>query len=147
MKSVAELVLVFAFCVYSVHASVCTRYNVRPCPDPIARDLLFVLDASASMDRTHFYETMLDYVQHVYCSFDRFSTNQVGLLLFAREIKVVIPLAPYSVQTWYEKGEMIADFHCSATNIWELAVEEVRATRNLPSTQQACCSVSGTHSL
>jgi hypothetical protein len=52
------------------------------------RDILFIVDASNSMDEDQFYSSVLNYTTLIYCSFDAALPNKIGLMVFAEEIKV-----------------------------------------------------------
>ena len=80
---------------------------VPPCPTQEARDLLFLVDTSNSMNRVRFYSTMLDYTQSLYCAFDPRETNQAGMILFAQNVYVRIPLGPYSQDEWFSQVETV----------------------------------------
>ena len=80
---------------------------VDPCLDLQPRDLLFVIDASLTMDRSVFYSIMLDFTQTLYCAFDQSVANRAGMIMFARDIKVKIPLDFYSTSEWFSAVEVV----------------------------------------
>lgn len=96
--------------------------QVPPCADPIPRDLLFVVDGSQSMNRDRFFSEMLEYCLRLYCAFDASEANQAGMIVFNKEIEVLIPLDVYT------------------RNQWEAKVLEIRNTKDDPPEQTACCS-------
>jgi hypothetical protein len=85
--------------------SYCDNYNppVPPCKELVPRDLLFMVDGSNSMNRNKFYGEMLEYCLALYCSFSPALSNQAGMIVFNKNIQVVIPLAQYSRQQWEVK--------------------------------------------
>lgn len=90
-----------------VSATVCVvgDITVPECEDPRARDLLFLVDASNTMDRERFFSEMLDFVAALYCAFSPLSNNQAGLILFSSKIFVRIPLDEYSRNEWSDLVE------------------------------------------
>ena len=90
----ASLLLPCAFvaCLWLIPASradftnfcVQAQYALGTCADSsvIARDLVFVLDKSASMNLTYVNYNALDYCQQLYCGFDGTAGSQVGLITF-----------------------------------------------------------------
>lgn len=95
---------------------------VDPCNDKKPRDLLFIVDASNSMDRKVFYSLMLDFTQSLYCAFHQSVPNRVGMILFGRNIDLVAPLDYYSTREWFDR------------------VEKIRETQYLAPSEQACCT-------
>lgn len=81
--------------------------NVTECDDPLPRDLLFLVDASNTMDRRRFYREMLDYTLALYCAFPQQSGNQAGMVLFSEKIFVRIPLAQYNREEWFREIEAV----------------------------------------
>jgi len=106
-------------------AASCAAANVPPCAQRAARDLLFLVDSSNSMDPNRFYGEMLDYTQLLFCAFDSADANRVGMIIFAQQIKVQIPLGQYSKDQWFA------------------LVNKVRASRTTAT--PACCSCCTPH--
>jgi hypothetical protein len=73
----------------------------QDCPAPT--DIMFMVDASNSLNRTLFYTNMMDYLLQVYCVLDPKVENRAGMLTFAQEIKVQIPMKAYTRNDWQAK--------------------------------------------
>ena len=60
------------------------QYTLGTCADAsvVARDLIFVLDKSSSMNITYVNYNALQYCQQLYCGFDGTAGSQVGLISF-----------------------------------------------------------------
>ena len=80
---------------------------VEPCRDLQPRDLLFVIDASNTMDRQIFYTLMMDFAQTLYCAFEQNIPNRAGMILFGQHIDLKIPLDFYSTRQWFSEVEKI----------------------------------------
>lgn len=91
----------------------CKNVNVPPCPRKEPRDIVFLLDASNSVDREDFFTKTLDVTRDLICAFDQKAGNQFGLVIFNSEVREVIKLAPYSHQEWEQQIEMVRS---NATN-------------------------------
>lgn len=91
----------------AVKPSYCDALTLPPCMREVARDMMFLVDASMSMDENRFYTQLLDYTLSLYCTFTEDLPNQVGMILFNREVKVVIPLDTYSRIQWHAQVERI----------------------------------------
>jgi hypothetical protein len=111
--------LVLALCALGFAAAqpgrTCATVTVPPCQIRVARDLLFLVDASDSLDPLRFQTEMLNYVQSLFCAFNTNDINRAGMITFASEITTRIPLDRYTPTQWFQK------------------VDEVRA-------QNLCCS-------
>ena len=84
------------------------RQGVRPpCKEIAPRDLLFIVDASDSIDREKFYTSTLDFIQHVVCVLNVGQNNQAGLIIFNSEIRAAILLGTYSPEQWFDAIEAI----------------------------------------
>jgi hypothetical protein len=66
---------------------------------------MFAVDASESMDPARFQNEMLNYVQSLYCAFNPADVNRAGLITFASEIAIRIPLDRYTPDAWFAKVE------------------------------------------
>jgi hypothetical protein len=101
------------------------------------RDILFVVDASQSMDSNIFFgphtnptwpasgpqfiPSMLDIVEELFCRlYNNATDHKVGLLIFSHTVKVFIPLAAYTPADFINR------------------VEVIRQTKNSPA--PVCCS-------
>src|SRR5688500_8172126 len=110
------MILIY-LCGHGVSAGrTCADVDVPPCPQRANRDILFLVDASESMDPDRFYRVMLDFTQSIYCAFDRRDVNRAGMVIFSSRIYEAIEFKTYSPEQWFT------------------AVEALRATANL------CCS-------
>lgn len=99
-------------------ADICANFSVPQCEYRLNRDLLFIVDASESLDPARFNGEMLDYTQALFCAFDVRDVNKAGMIMFNKNVRVEIPLDFYTREQWFAK------------------VEEVRA-KNLPVN---CCT-------
>lgn len=132
-------------------SSYCNSINppVTECVDRSPRDLLFLVDASNSMNRVRWYTAMLNYVEALYCAFDKVAPNQAGMIIFAENITTVIPLGRYSRTQWFTKVEEIRgqpDRCCSCCTPLAEAFDEARAEfgrRGLNNLRIAFCITDG----
>lgn len=114
--NVALALALLALCNSMVaNARTCSSMTVTPCAVRANRHILFLVDASDSMDPARFQREMLDYTQSLYCAFNPADVNQAGMITFASQIATQIPLAQYTPTQWFQQ------------------VEDVRA-------KQLCCS-------
>lgn len=89
-------------------SSVCKgKVFVPPCKDIAPRDLIFVVDASESIDRDKFYTSTLDFIQAAVCVLNVGQSNQAGLIIFNSAIRAAIPLGSYSPGEWFDQVEAI----------------------------------------
>jgi hypothetical protein len=93
---------------------------IPKCQDSSQRNILFVVDASNTMDIDRWYSQLLTYTEQLYCSLNAGALNKVGMVLFGSKIYTAIPMARYSFTEWFNK------------------VEAIRASRN--TTNAGCCS-------
>lgn len=85
----------------------CNRLAIDMCQRREPRDIIFLLDASNSVDRDFFYTKTLDAARDLICAFDPRANNQFGLILFNKEVREVVKLAPYTHQQWESQIEKI----------------------------------------
>jgi hypothetical protein len=91
----------------------CTKLQENGCDD-LTHDVLFIVDASNSMDPNRFYAEMLDFTELLYCGFNAAPPNQAGLILFNDQVQVVIPLANYGRDSWFNQIEGVRNEQNSA---------------------------------
>ena len=103
------LLLLLARTAQADFSNFCTTlsYQVGQCTDITPRDLIFLLDKSASMNLTYVNYQALDYVEQLYCGFDGTIGSQVGLISFGYDVPVNIPLAPRNSTEWANQVEKI----------------------------------------
>lgn len=92
---------------YVEAARTCSTVTVPPCQFRTARDLLFLVDASDSLDPARFQTDMLDYTQSLFCAFNTADVNRAGMITFASEITTRIPLAQYTPTQWFAQVEQV----------------------------------------
>ena len=79
---------------------------------PVALDLLIMVDATESVGRAG-YERTLDQVRQLYCDFDHsFNDIRMGLLTFNKEPTLQIPIQKYSRQQWLNQIAAIPNNTC-----------------------------------
>jgi len=88
-------------------ARTCASVNVPLCQIRVNRDLLFLVDASDSLDPVRFNKEMLDYVQSLFCAFNPLDVNRAGMITFAKEITTRIPLDTYTPAQWFSQVDDI----------------------------------------
>ena len=120
MRNILKAPLVFFF-FEILNAQVCNKYNVPVCSESLDRDVIFLIDASASMNSTLFYGPMLDFPENLFCAFNPDKINRAALITFTTTVSLKIAFQQYTSTGWFD------------------AVETVRSTPNLCC---ACCTVS-----
>jgi len=105
---IAKLFLL-ALCALGVASAqrTCQSVDVPACQVRVARDLLFLVDASDSLNPARFQDEMLNYVQSLFCAFNQQDVNRAGMVTFNKDIKERIPLAKYSTNEWFSRVEDI----------------------------------------
>ena len=102
-----SLLLLLLQLAIQISSSYCDGLIVDPCIIQQPRDFIFLLDASQSISKQDFYGPMIDYVQAIFCAFDPQLNNQVGLILFASEIKTYISFEPWTRDEWFNQTERL----------------------------------------
>lgn len=85
----------------------CTQFYVPVCEIQTNRDLVFLLDASESLDRAKFYTIELDVIQSIFCSVNPGFKNRGALATFSNVVTTRIPFALYTAAQWFAKVELI----------------------------------------
>lgn len=85
----------------------CSSFVVPQCYTNVDRDVIFLIDASDSMDRAKFYTSELDLIQSVYCAFDPSVNTRAALITFSSTVTTRIPLALHTAPQWFEKVDLI----------------------------------------
>ncbi|KAH9254462.1 hypothetical protein BASA81_007575 [Batrachochytrium salamandrivorans] len=125
--------------VHATLASYCESIvpRVERCVNTAPRDLLFIVDGSSSMELRRFKEEMIDYTQALYCAFDPDAANTAGMIVFNKNIRVVIEQAVYTQNEWLEKTNAVREGEdnccscCTPTaEAFDLATEILTATTN-----------------
>lgn len=105
VKAVLLLALVALSSVVNAQSRTCSSMTVSPCATRADRHILFLVDASDSMDPARFQREMLDYTQSLFCAFNQADVNMAGMITFASTIATQIPLAQYTAAQWFQKVE------------------------------------------
>lgn len=86
----------------------CSVVNITDCKvqaKPI--DLIYLVDASESLDRNIFYTDLNDYLKLMHCTLNESLPNQASLILFSNRIEVRVPLDYYSTREWFDQVDLI----------------------------------------
>ena len=82
-------------------------FGIEPCGGN--RQVLVLLDASASMNKVAVNTKIFPFLQRLSCLFDDSGKriNQIGLITFNSQIDVAIPLAAYSFDDWIRRVDEV----------------------------------------
>lgn len=87
----------------------CSSVNVSDCQvqeTPI--DLLYLLDTSNSINRTQFYGEILGFLKLLNCALNDSLPSQTGVITFSHLVNVVVPLAHYSINEWFNTIDQLS---------------------------------------
>jgi len=102
------------------------------CPQQqLPREIMFIVDASNTIDPVRFYGEMLDFLQEIYCALHVEAGNRGSLITFGGAVQVRIPLAPYTPQEWFDRVEQVREDRSVCCSCCTPLAEALRLARNV----------------
>lgn len=109
----------------------CGGSDVPECRVRAPRDIIFLVDASDSMDPSQFYGNMLDYVQDLWCTLNINDLNRGALITFGDQVKIQVPFREYSPTEWFSAIELLRSDSTSCCKCCTPTAEAFQAARIL----------------